>query len=539
MADLVTVQKEIRPQKGFQEAFLSSRADITIGGGAAGLGKTWTLQIAPLRHINTKGFNCVTFRRTMEQIKNPGSLWDKSLELYPMFRLKANEQQRTWTRKGLGITLKFSHLQYEKNIYDHDGTEYCLVCWDELQHFSKKMFFYLLSRNRSTCGVRPYVLATCNPDPDSFLADFLEWWIDQDEILPDGSKNPNWGFPIKERVGKLRYMVVYEDNVIWGDSKKEIIEKHPDIFEQTKGDPEELIKSVTFITGTIYDNKKLLDTNAGYLANLMALDEVEKARLLFGNWKVRVNDTCLHSNESINNVFFNPYPNLDSTGYITCDAAMFGDDLSTIWTWRGWKVVRLDIFSKNNQLDLVKQIEKNRAEFGVLRTNVLIDQQGVGGGVVKLGKYVGFSGQDNPIPVSELKDDRGKPKKENYENLKTQVAYRYAERFNANEISFELTEGNVYIDGYHGLKIKINGNTYDIRDLIKKNYKAIKAIDSDFEGKKKINSKMDQKRILKGMSPDFYDGSMMREYYALKNRKITVGNPTSQRMRGESILDRL
>jgi hypothetical protein len=31
----------------------------------------------------------------------------------------------------------------------------------------------MTSRNRSTCGVRPYIRATCNPDADSWVADFL------------------------------------------------------------------------------------------------------------------------------------------------------------------------------------------------------------------------------------------------------------------------------------------------------------------------------------------------------------------------------
>ena len=48
-----------------------------------------------------------------------------------------------------------------------------LICFDELTHFTAHQFFYMVSRNRSTCGVRPYIRATCNPDADSWVADFL------------------------------------------------------------------------------------------------------------------------------------------------------------------------------------------------------------------------------------------------------------------------------------------------------------------------------------------------------------------------------
>lgn len=84
--------------------------------------------------------------------------------------------------------MKMSHLEHENDKYNHQGAQYPLIMFDELTHFSKTQFLYLLSRNRSTCGVRPYVRATCNPDPDSWVADLVAPWIDQAT-----------GFPIREK----------------------------------------------------------------------------------------------------------------------------------------------------------------------------------------------------------------------------------------------------------------------------------------------------------------------------------------------------
>ena len=53
-----------RPQKGKQEKFLASSADICIYGGAAGGGKSYALLLEPLRHIGNKNFDAVAFRRT-------------------------------------------------------------------------------------------------------------------------------------------------------------------------------------------------------------------------------------------------------------------------------------------------------------------------------------------------------------------------------------------------------------------------------------------------------------------------------------------
>jgi hypothetical protein len=42
-------------------------------------------------------------------------------------------------------------MEYEKNAFDHQGLQYAFIGFDELTHFTKKQFFYLMSRNRSTC----------------------------------------------------------------------------------------------------------------------------------------------------------------------------------------------------------------------------------------------------------------------------------------------------------------------------------------------------------------------------------------------------
>ena len=145
--------------------------------------------------------------------------------------------------------------------------------FDELCHFSEYTFFYMLSRNRSSCGVQPYVRATCNPDPDSWVARFIEWWIDQET-----------GYPIQERSGVIRYMIrVDGSKIVWGDSREELYEKY-NLDTQEKRDK---VKSVTFIPALLKDNPALLKKDPGYKANLEALPEVEREQLLHGNWKIK------------------------------------------------------------------------------------------------------------------------------------------------------------------------------------------------------------------------------------------------------------
>jgi predicted phage terminase large subunit-like protein len=259
---------EIKPQP-VQERFLASEADIAIFGGSAGSGKTWAELMEPLRHITTvRGFGAVIFRRTSPQIRNEGGLWDQSGEMYRSFKARPKDSTLEWFFPPFGNRVKFQHLEYEKNIFDHQGAQYPLIEFDELTQFSEKQFFFLLGRNRSSCGVRSYIRATTNPDPESWVREFIDWWIGPD------------GFPIPERSGKLRWFTRQGDDFIWAYSKQELIDSIPG----TRADD---VLSVTFISATIYDNPALLAKDPGYLAKLRALPRVERARLLGGNWDER------------------------------------------------------------------------------------------------------------------------------------------------------------------------------------------------------------------------------------------------------------
>lgn len=268
--------RQIKPQSGPQEQFLSSSADIVIYGGSAGSGKSWAILLEPLRHVTSnKEFAAVCFRRNTTQIRNPGGLWDESAKVYPLVGSTPVSHLLEW-RWPNGGKVKFSHLEHDTTVNEWQGSQIPLIMFDELCHFSKNQFFYMLSRNRSMCGVRPYVRATCNPDADSWVAEFISWWIDQET-----------GYPILERGGKVRWFIRLGDTILWGGSKAELIEKHGKPHLPVDHEDQVRPKSVTFIPAKLSDNKALLKVDPDYKANLEALSFVERERLLHGNWKIR------------------------------------------------------------------------------------------------------------------------------------------------------------------------------------------------------------------------------------------------------------
>ena len=84
----------------------------------------------------------------------------------------------------------------------------------------------MLSRNRSDSGVPGYIRATCNPDADSWVAEFIEWWIDQ-----------NTGYPIPERSGEIRYMYRQNDTIYWSDSREELWERFDLVTDEQRAEP--------------------------------------------------------------------------------------------------------------------------------------------------------------------------------------------------------------------------------------------------------------------------------------------------------------
>lgn len=242
---------------------------------AAGSGKSHALLLECLRHINNPKFSAVIFRNSYPQITMPGGLLERSIQIYPYAGGKLKQgPPPSWIFPS-GARIELRYIANDRDVMNYIGSEIALIAFDEVTMVSEYAFLFMLSRNRSTSGLKPYIRMSCNPDAESWLAKWVEWWIN------------DAGFPIPERSGVIRWFVRQQSELHWADTREELRDHFPDI----------LPKSFTFVSAKITDNPALLNLDPGYLSNLQALHPVDKARLLDGNWKIKVDAGTFISRE--------------------------------------------------------------------------------------------------------------------------------------------------------------------------------------------------------------------------------------------------
>lgn len=248
-----------------------------------------------------------------------------------------------------------------------------------------------------------------------------------------------------------------------------------------------------FIQALPTDNKMLPN---GYIEQLeRTLSKNEKERLLHGNWEYDDDPATMIPYDKILDCFTNTHVP-PGPGKITCDVARLGGDKIVIIEWSGFRG-KIKYWTKQRLEVTGGQLEEVRQRLGIGNSDVLVDEDGMGGGIVDYQKFKGFVNNSSPIPSPKGPyDDKGNPIKENFDNLKSQCYFRLADRINKNGIYLECESDQV--------------KQWIIEELEQVKQKAL---DSDM--KKGVVPK-DKVKELIGRSPDFADTIMMREYFELK-----------------------
>lgn len=249
-----------------------------------------------------------------------------------------------------------------------------------------------------------------------------------------------------------------------------------------------------FLQSLVTDNP-FVDT--GYIEKLKAIkDKIRKQRLLFGNFDYDDDDNALMDYDSITDIFSNSHVT-GGIGFITADIARFGADKTVIMVWSGWKVIKIIVLKNKDTKEVAKQILRLALLHGVAKSHIIVDDDGVGGGVVDQVGCKGFVNNSSPLPNPKTFEN------ENYRNLKSQCYYMLAAMVNDRKIFVECEDE-------------------DLKEALTEELEQVKKQDPDSDKKLEIVPKEVVKELL-GRSPDYSDTLMMRQYFELKpKRKVLV-----------------
>lgn len=492
----VVDSNRIMPQKGGQENMLSADVDILIGGGSRGGTKTYSLLLENDKDIYNGNFKSMILRKEVDDLAN---IIDESRKIFQDFgEYNKSKSDMTWNLHS-GGSIKFNYYSdnYEDFKIRFQGKQFSYIGIDEITHIEYNKFKYLLTCNRNAYRIRNRFWGTCNPDPDSWVAKFIDWWIGED------------GFPIPERNGVVRYCFMDGDDVstiYWGNTRQEVYEQCKEIIDRhwkpsynQYGTPQELfIKSVTFIEAKLADNKKLMKADPTYLSNLVNQDEEQRARDLDGNWKYRNVGDDLIKLANLEDFFKNSFQFGDNQRRCACDVAFDGGDNLVMWLFIGDHIEDVYVCSATSRT-VLNNVKNKLEEWRVLEENFTYDLSGLGQ------TFKGFFTHAVPFNNRESVEERYKGQ---FDNIKSQCAYMFYHALNDGELSInpDLLDLKFSGDGYSNMAL---------RDILRKERKAIKKnIDISDNGFCIIKKRM-MKQIV-GHSPDFIEALLMIFIFKIK-----------------------
>jgi len=430
----------ITPTKRQSQAWkylTDNETNIVLFGGSAGGGKSWLgcLWITTLC-LQYPGTRYLIGRTVLQQLKL--TTLNTLFDLLSILNLKSgqhynfNGQSNVITfYNGSEIILKDLAYQPSDPNFDSLGSlELTGAFIDEAAQINNLAYSIIKSRIRYKLNefkLIPKVLMTCNPSNN---------WLKKDFYIP---------------------------------------------WKENKLDPNK-----QFIPSLPMDNPHLPTT---YIEMLKELPPQQRKRLLEGDWNYLDESDSIFKFDDITLSLFRLIPNNQEKKYMTVDVARFGDDRSVLMIWVGLVVVECRVYRKLSTTELSREIQDLMRSYKIPNNQVIVDSDGVGGGVADQIRGVNFVNNAKPLHG------------ENFQNLKTQCYIKLSESFKEGSISINITD-------------------QEMMDELTQELLVVKLKDLDKDTKISILSKDEVKRML-GKSPDLSDALMMRMYFELKNNKTT------------------
>lgn len=432
----ITVQLSPRQDDAFVYLLDKETTELFYGGGAGGgksyLGCVWSIYMC-LRYPGVRG---IMGRAVLKSLKESTLLTFfmvcKDWGLIPDKDYKYNSMAGVVSfANGSEIYLKDLFLYPSDPEFDSLGsTEYSFAFLDEVSQITEKAKNIVMSR--------------------------LRYKLDEFDIIPKMlmASNPSKNFAYREYY-------------------KPFIEGKLPTYKK-------------FVPALVGDNPFI---SKFYQQNLLKLDKNSKERLLYGNWEYDDDPSKLFDYDKILDMFQRDVSeHQPKKRWLTIDVARFGADKTVLIFWANLQIAKIIAIPKNDLFELRKIIENFVETNSIPWSQIIIDEDGVGGGLVDE-----LKGSGKPVKgfINNSTQIQTGIKKYNFANLKTQCYFMLADYVNDGKIG---CYGDIPID---------------YKDLLIEDLEQIKVKNADKDTKLRIVDKEQIKENI-GRSPDFSDAMMMR-----------------------------
>tara|TARA_Y100001938_G_C8101776_1_gene442463 strand:+ start:13871 stop:15184 length:1314 start_codon:yes stop_codon:yes gene_type:complete len=419
----------IAKQKQAMRYLLDNTTTELLYGGAAGGGKSFLLcSYAIITCLRYPGVRGMIGRSKLDTLKK--TTLNTFFDICSQWNIKANQHFKYNAQSNVitfynnsEIILKDLFMYPSDANFDSLGSlELTFACIDECNQITEKAKQIVSSRLRyklDTFGLIPKLVMTCNPS---------KGWVYHNYYKPS------------------------RDNTL-------------PVYRK-------------FIQALVDDN---IHISKHYKEQLGNLDEISKARLLRGDWEYDDSQDQLIMYDSIINMFSSVVPTGDK--YITADIARYGKDKTCIMYWNGLQASQIVVLETSSMVEVADRIREIQNREAVPLSNIIVDEDGVGGGCKDILRCKGFVNNSKALY------------NENYQNLKTQCYYKLADMINKGQIG-------------------VSTNDIKFKEHLIQELEQVRRINIDKDSKLSILGK-DKVKDLIGRSPDYADAMMMRMYYEI------------------------
>ena len=211
---------------------------------------------------------------------------------------------------------------------------------------------------------------------------------------------------------------------------------------------------------------------------------------MLGSWEYEDDPRTLIAFVTINDMFSNSFVK-GGKKKIVGDIARYGSNRAILTVWDGLVLIDYVVFNISSMTEIQNAITALQVKYQVPASEIIVDEDGIGGGVVDNLKCLGFV-------------NNSKPTNPTYQNLKTECGYKLAELAGKIWIACELPEKE--------------------KEMITLELGMLRTYDADKDGKLRIMPKEKIKEYI-GRSPDWLDCFTMRMFWEtqpIRPRGMTI-----------------